>query len=172
MWWEPWVEKLQQVRDLCSRSRIWIPKGFGTWVREGHRGRRGCFGRTDSGPQRTRLCKGDASITLAHNEALGPCCGVGSGGAWGRRAWVLGQLCDPEWLASPLWPSAPWLAQRGSRSVVSRARVALTLGRLRLGPGDPLDQKEPRTLLTERARHKARRRGQASGERAGLAFGD
>lgn len=70
------MEKPRLARELYSRSRIWIPKGFGTWVREGHWGRRGCFGRTDSRPQVTegiRVSKGDVSIILDLKVGLVQC---------------------------------------------------------------------------------------------------
>ena len=79
------MEKLRLVRELDSRSRIWIPKGFGTWLRKGHWGRRGCFIRTDSRPQVTegiRVSKGDVSIILDLKAGLVQCReGLGLGGA-------------------------------------------------------------------------------------------
>lgn len=82
-WQKPLVEKLRLVRELNSRSRIWIPKGFGTWVREGLWDRRECFGRTDSRPQVTegiRVSKGDVSIIVDHKVGLVQC---GEGFGWG-----------------------------------------------------------------------------------------
>ena len=100
------MEKLHLVRELNSRSRIWIPKGFGTWVREDLWGRRECFGRTDSRPQVTegiRVSKGDVSIIVDHKVGLVQC---GEGSGWGPQPGGASssrvQLGDPKHLASCL----------------------------------------------------------------------